>query len=163
MATVFIALGSNLGDRAANLHRALAALAPVLHVERISGLYETEPWGVTDQPWFYNLVIAGTTGRSPAALLDDLKAIERATGRRETVRYGPRLIDLDLLFYEQLVIETNRLTLPHPRLHERRFVLRPLAEIAPDLIHPRLQTSVRDLLARLRDTDRVCYLGEFSQ
>jgi 2-amino-4-hydroxy-6-hydroxymethyldihydropteridine diphosphokinase len=145
--TVYLALGSNLGDRRHNLEAAIAALPPAVRVLERSPLYETAPWGETDQPDFLNMVLKGETRLAPAALLARLKRIETDLGRLPTIRYGPRLIDLDILFYDSLVLSTPELTIPHPRLHERAFVLVPLADLAANLVHPVLGKPIRDLLA----------------
>ncbi len=147
MSIVYLALGSNLGDRAANLEAARNALAPQVALAAASGIYETDPWGYADQPAFLNQVVQAETQLDPLGLLDHLKNIEQALGRRQTFRYGPRLIDLDILLYDDLVYEDARLTIPHPRLVERAFVLVPLAELAPRLIHPLLGRQVQTLLA----------------
>ncbi|MFO3796946.1 MAG: 2-amino-4-hydroxy-6-hydroxymethyldihydropteridine diphosphokinase [Anaerolineales bacterium] len=147
MAEVFIALGTNLGDRLENLRRALECIAAKVQIVRLSSIYETSPWGYTEQPPFLNLVLSGQTELQPQPLLEFLKSCEQALGRRPTFRYGPRLIDLDILAYEDRILETPTLTLPHPHLHERAFVLVPLHEIAPNWIHPRLGKSVSELLA----------------
>lgn len=159
--TIFLALGTNLGDRPANLHAAIDALEPPVKARRESPVYETPPWGVTEQPAFLNMVVEGETVLEPAPLLDHLKRIEARLGRQPSARYGPRLIDLDLLFYDDLVLDTPPLVVPHPRLHERAFVLVPLADLAPDLRHPTLGLPVRELLAgvdttgiRLYNSDR---------
>jgi 2-amino-4-hydroxy-6-hydroxymethyldihydropteridine diphosphokinase len=129
-----LGLGANLGDPAENLRRAVAALRDAGVVfDALSSLYATPPWGVTDQPDFVNACALARTRLAPLDLLDLLKAIERALGREETRRWGPRIIDIDLLFYDDLVWRDDRLVLPHPGLLERAFVVIPLAEIAPAL------------------------------
>jgi len=144
--TVYIALGSNLGDRPANLHAALVALAPEVTVLAESRVYETPPWGYEDQPAFLNMAVRAETDLKPEALLAYLKQIEAQLGREKNIRWGPRLIDLDILFYDDLVIETPPLVVPHPRLHERGFVLVPLTDVAPEFVHPVFGKRVRELL-----------------
>jgi len=146
MKTVYLALGTNLGDRLANLRTALDTLPPQVRIRRESGIYETPPWGFTEQPAFLNMVIEAETDLRPLTLLHYLKGLEASLGREKSFRYGPRHIDLDILFYDDLLLDDELLTLPHPRLHERGFVLVPLAEIAPQYIHPRLKRSIADLL-----------------
>jgi len=146
VATLYLGLGTNLGDKAENLRNAIRALAPRITVEEVSPVYETVPLHVTDQPHFYNLALRGTTSLTPAETLSCLKGIERVLGRAEGERYGPRLIDLDLLFYDDAMLETEELTVPHPRIAERVFVLAPLADLAPDLVHPESKKSVRVML-----------------
>lgn len=155
MPTVYLALGANLGDRERNLRDALTRIASFVNLTRVSSIYETEPWGVRDQPWFLNLVCAGTTSVSPVDLLRRAKKIENEMGRAEGIRFGPRPIDIDILLYDRLIELSPALTIPHPRLHERAFVLVPLAEIAPTLVHPRLRVTIRALLAQLESTEGV--------
>ena len=142
---VYLALGTNLGDRPANLKQAIAALTPQLEVKAKSQVYETPPWGFEDQPKFLNQVIKANTYLDPEPLLKHLKRLEVALGRKESFPNGPRLIDMDILFYDDLVLEKPSLVLPHPRLHERGFVLLPLMEIAPNLVHPVHKKSVREM------------------
>lgn len=149
MSTVYLAFGANLGDRVATIRRALAMLAPAVRVTAVSPLYETPPAYLTDQPAFVNGALRAETDLAPQALLAHLKGIERALGRTASVRYGPRPIDLDILFYGDRVLAEPGLEIPHPRLAERAFVLRPLADIAPALAHPVLGRTVAALLAAL--------------
>jgi 2-amino-4-hydroxy-6-hydroxymethyldihydropteridine diphosphokinase len=151
---IFLALGTNLGDREANLRSAKELLAPKVVVEGESSIYITPPWGYADQPEFLNQVIKVQTCLGPRQLLKRLKAIEGEMGRQETFRNGPRLIDLDILFYGQRVIQKKNLCIPHPRLHERAFVLVPLCDIAPDFTHPIFNETVKSLLAQV-DTHGV--------
>ena len=142
---VYLALGTNLGDRAANLKQAIASLTPQLEVKAKSAVYETPPWGFEDQPKFLNQVIKTKTYLDPERLLKHLKRLEVALGRKESFPNGPRLIDIDILFYDDLVLNKPSLVIPHPRLHERAFVLLPLMDIAPDLVHPVTQKNVREM------------------
>ena len=155
MATVYLSLGSNLGNRAANIYGALRRLAANIQLDEISTLYETEPVGLADQPWFLNLVCRARTNLAPEALLTLAKTIEQDMGRKKTVRFGPRSIDIDILMYDDLVLSTPQLEIPHPRLHERGFVLIPLREVAPHLIHPVLQRSVSELQNRTSSAEEV--------
>jgi 2-amino-4-hydroxy-6-hydroxymethyldihydropteridine diphosphokinase len=155
--TVYLALGSNLGDRAANLRQAREALAPHFIVQVISPVYETEPAYLLDQPRFYNQVLRAATNLDPLAALHRLKSIEAGLGRTAGTRFGPRLIDLDLLLYGSAQAATPELTLPHPRLAERPFVLVPLADIAPDLTHPVSGETIASLRDRLGDTSRAIW------
>ena len=153
MTEIFLALGSNLGDRAANLEAAIAALAPDVEVLERSPVYESDPKYVTDQPPFLNMALRGRTGLDAAALLRRLKDIEAALGRKPTARYGPRVIDLDIVFYGDEIVETPDLVVPHPAMSERAFVLRPLADLAPDKRHPATGRTVRDMLDALARDD----------
>ena len=146
MTRVYLALGTNLGDRILNLTHALTLLPPAVTVLRCSPMYETPPWGYTDQPVFLNMVCEAATPLEPLDLLKRLKFLEEKMGRQESVRFGPRLIDLDILFYNDLVFQDERLEIPHPRLAERAFVLVPLADLAPDLAHPVTQQTIQELL-----------------
>lgn len=147
---VYLALGSNLGDRRANIAAALAQLAPDVRVEQVSSLYETEPAYVLDQPRFLNAVARARTTLDPQALLARLKQVEAALGRVAGARFGPRVIDLDILLYAERVIATDTLSIPHPRMAERPFVLVPLAEIAPGLVPPGWASSVAALAESVR-------------
>lgn len=152
--TVYIALGTNLGDRKTNLRAAIEAMPPDVKVVEKSHIYETPPWGYEDQPAFLNMVVKAETSLEPESLLKYLKQIEAELGREKSVRWGPRLIDLDILFYDDLVIESPPLVIPHPRLHERAFVLVPLADIAPDLVHLVFHRKIGDLMAEI-DTQGI--------
>lgn len=143
---VFIGLGSNEGDRDANLSRGVDALNSLGAVLKISSIYETEPWGYLNQNKFLNQVVMMESVLTPFKLLQGLKSIERQMGRRQTIRYGPRNIDLDILIYDNWVVDRPDLVIPHAEMHQRAFVLVPLCEIAPDLIHPRLQVPIMDLV-----------------
>lgn len=156
MSTMFLGLGSNEGDRLENLVTGLQRLAPAgLVVEAVSSLWETEPVGGPPQPPFLNGAAQLRTRLAPREVLAAIQAAERAAGRTRTLRNGPRPLDLDILLFDDAVIAETDLAIPHPRLAERRFVLAPLAEIAPDVIHPVLRRSVRALLAECADPHRA--------
>jgi 2-amino-4-hydroxy-6-hydroxymethyldihydropteridine diphosphokinase len=146
---VYLALGSNLGDRQKHLADALQYLRKALSLARVSSIYETEPVGYLDQPAFLNLVCQGTTNLSPLELLKFVKDAEVHLGREPTFRNGPRVIDIDILLYDDLCMQEEQLTIPHPRMAERAFVLVPLVEIAPDVIEPTKKRTAASLLASI--------------
>ena len=151
MAIVHLGIGSNIGDRQANCERALELLGGRgIKIKKVSSMYETRPWGLKEQPDFINMAAEAETDLSPEELLDALKGIEKEMGRKDTVKWGPRVIDLDILFYNDEIVDTQRLRIPHPFIHERDFVVVPLAEIAPDKVHPVLKKSVRQLREELK-------------
>lgn len=145
--TVYLALGSNLGDREANLQQAIAALerTPIEIVSQ-SSIYETAPMLLEDQPWFLNQVIEAKTTLFPRQLLHRTQQIEHELGRKRIIANGPRTVDIDILLYGRTVMSSPQLTIPHPRMTERRFVLEPLAELAPKLRHPLLKRTMMELL-----------------
>jgi 2-amino-4-hydroxy-6-hydroxymethyldihydropteridine diphosphokinase len=147
MKTVYLSLGSNLGDRERNLEAALEKLGSRdFCISRVSSVYETEPVETNDQRWFLNLVVEAATDLFPMQLLWRIAKVEHALGRVRTVTNGPRTIDIDILFYSRAVIHSSVLEVPHPRMAQRRFVLAPLAELAPDLRHPVTRRTVREML-----------------
>ena len=148
---VYLALGSNMGNRLSNLKAAVVNLTPQMTVKQKSSVYETPPWGFTEQDAFLNQVVKVTTYLEPEALLRHLKRMETALGRVPNFQNGPRVIDIDILFFDKMIINTPPLVVPHPRLHERAFVLVPLAEIEPDFVHPILQRPINKIL---EDVDR---------
>lgn len=153
---VFLSLGSNVGDREKNLRAAIVALPKLgVQIKNISSIYETEPVDFLDQPWFLNCVVEGETTVPPAALLKELRELERRMGSKKLIARGPRLIDLDILVYGLRTIDSPELQVPHPRMHLRRFVLAPLAEIAPNLEHPSWSGTAARLLATTNDNSAV--------
>lgn len=156
---VLLGLGANLGDPVAQLALAVELLRAHVRVERVSAVYRTQPVGHAEQPDFYNLVVAGRTALPPAELLAAAQGIEEGMGRVHSFRNAPRVIDVDLLAHGEQVMRTAALTLPHPRLHLRGFVLHPLAEIAPDWRHPVLERTARELLSSATALERVEPLG----
>ena len=156
MATVYLSLGSNVGDRDSNIRAAIAALPPVgMQVKRVSSIYETEPVDFLDQPWFLNCVVEAETDLEPHALLQALRAIETRLGNKKEFAKGPRKLDLDILLYDAETLATPDLQIPHPRMFQRRFVLAPLAEIALNLKHPSWPATAAILLVHLADPSQV--------
>jgi 2-amino-4-hydroxy-6-hydroxymethyldihydropteridine diphosphokinase len=154
-ATVYLSLGSNLGGRKAQLRAATERIAKLGRVLKVSPFYETEPVDFAEQPWFLNCVVAIETGISAPELMAAIVRIEKEMGRRRDQKKGPRSIDIDILLFDQAVIESADLTIPHPAMHHRRFVLEPLAEIAPDALHPIFQKTIRQLLRALPEGPEV--------
>jgi 2-amino-4-hydroxy-6-hydroxymethyldihydropteridine diphosphokinase len=153
MPNCFLSLGANLGDRKAVLDSALHAISDVCgQLVSVSHVYETAPWGVIDQPLYLNIAILVQTNLNANLLLEKCQIIENSFGRERTERWGSRTLDIDILFYDDLVMDTEFLTVPHPRLAERKFVLVPLVEIAPDFVHPILGVSIVTLLDSCNDT-----------
>ncbi len=172
--TAYLGLGTNLGERRKNLERAAELLfrspseplnhgrsEPVSNLQplRSSSVYETAPWGYANQPDFLNCVLEVETGLTPEQLLDITQAVEREMGREWSLRYGPRVIDVDILFYGAIIIEQANLQIPHPRLHQRAFVLAPLAELAPELTHPMLGLTVREMMPEVDSKSGVKLWG----
>jgi len=154
--TIYLGLGSNLGDRAANLEQAIAGLAGAgVQTVKRSSLYATEPLGFGPQNWFLNCVVEAVTELLPRQLLRATQRVEREMGRRRVVRNGPRIVDIDILFYGATVVSMPDLEIPHPRIGERRFVLMPLREIAQSLRHPTLRATIAELLAATPDRSEV--------
>ncbi len=151
--TIYLGLGTNLGDRQHNLSAAVKGLAPKVTVTAQSKVYETPAWGYEDQPAFLNAAVKAETELHPEELLAFLKELEVKLGRTATFRWGPRLIDIDILFYDDLVAESPTLVVPHPHLQERAFVLLPLLDIAPDMLHPVIGKTVRQMLETLGTGD----------
>lgn len=155
---VYLALGSNMGNRLANLKEAISSLAPQMEVKARSAVYETDPWGFEDQEKFLNQAVRVETYLKPEPLLKHLKRLEVALGRKESFPNGPRLIDIDILFYDDLVMYSPALNIPHAHLHERAFVLVPLMDIASDFIHPVKKKTIREL-ALFADVSGIVKFG----
>jgi len=146
----YIGIGSNLGDKEKNIKKSIDLLKEKCRILKVSSLYETEPVGYTNQDCFLNCVVEIDTELKPEELLKFSQSIEKILGRIKTIKYGPRTIDLDILFYGNYIIKTKNLIIPHPRLHKRLFVLEPLNELCPELVHPVLKKSVEELKANLK-------------
>ena len=149
---IFLSLGTNLGERRMNLQQAISAMADSVDVTDVSRLYQTAPWGLEDQPDFLNICLAGFSELSPPDLLIALKDVEGALGRKPGVRWGPRLIDIDIIFYDEIVYQADDLMIPHKHVAERAFVLVPLADIAPAYRHPIIGMTVTDMLAQVDES-----------
>ena len=162
MTTAYLGLGSNLGDRENNLRMAVSLFRQQVSLLALSSVYETEPWGYIPQPTFLNLVCAVETSLSPQGLLALAQGVERDLGRVSTFRYGPRTMDVDILLYGDEVIETPDIQIPHPLFSERAFVLVPLVEIAPSLVHPALGKSIAKLFKEVSGKEKVVMLGPLS-
>ena len=156
----YISVGSNIGDKLANCKQGIEALTETGHSRILaqSHFYDTEPVDYADQDWFINAVVKLETARDPFQLLDQIEFIQHTAGREKNpVRFGPRILDLDIILYDDRIINSERLVVPHPRMHARRFVLQPICDINPDIIHPVLRKEMRFLLERLRDETQKVY------
>ena len=152
--SIYLSLGTNIGDREDNLKRAFSGLEEIMTLNSISAVYETAPWGpVQDQPSFFNLCASGQTDLSPHDFLDSVKELEKTIGRLDGLRWGPRLIDIDLLFYEDVQLVSDKLIIPHKEVTGRAFVLVPLCEIAPELQHPETGQSIQELMGQLPEKE----------
>jgi 2-amino-4-hydroxy-6-hydroxymethyldihydropteridine diphosphokinase len=154
--TVYLGLGANLGDRVASLQAAVNGMRASITIDDVSSVWDTAPQLVTDQPRFLNAALVGTTALDPFGLLRALKRLEAELGRRPNRRYGPRAIDIDVLLYDEWQVDSQELTIPHPMLAQRAFVLAPLAEIAPNFRHPHLRRTISELLASVAAQDIRC-------
>jgi len=162
LATVYVSLGSNLGDRLQYLKGAIGRIeeAEKISIKKLSAVYETQPVGYENQGWFLNLVLEVETSLDPLSLLDHLLSIEDQLGRKREEKWGPRSIDVDILLYNNQVVDSERLTIPHPRMHKRKFVLILLAQIAPQLLHPLLKKSMSELIENCEDKSVVKLYSE---
>jgi len=157
---VYLGLGSNLGNRLTNLKNAVSNLTPQMKVKKKSPVYETPPWGDTEQPMFLNMCVKVETYMDPENLLRHLKRLEVALGRVPNHKNGPRLIDIDILFYDDIAFNMPSIIIPHPRVHERGFVLVPLNDIAPDLVHPEFRKTVKEMMLMVGRKDISVYEGK---
>ncbi len=163
MSEALLGLGSNVGDPQSNLREAVERLDRDCRVERVSSLYRTEPVGYVEQEWFLNCALRASTALDPAALLERIAAVEHELGRQREILNGPRTIDIDILLIDDYVVEERGLTVPHPRMHLRRFVLAPAVEIAAEWVHPILRRTLGTLLEDLHDESRVELYSTASQ
>lgn len=162
MSYIYLSLGSNLGNRQENIKKALEAIAHTIgNIKKISGFYETEPWGKKNQPWFLNCCSEIETILSHQELLEKCQNIEKIMGRTKKGKWGPRVIDIDILFYGDKSSKTAKLTIPHPRIRNRRFVLKPLHEIAPNFIHFLFKKTIKELLKECSDRSIVRLFHEY--
>ena len=159
--TVYLGLGSNLGNRLANLKNAVSNLTPQMVIKKKSPVYETPPWGEDpNQPMFLNMTVKVETYMTPEKLLAHLKRLETVLGREPSHKHGPRLIDIDILFYDNIALSAPPLVVPHPHLHERGFVLVPLNDIAPDYVHPEFRKTVKEMMFMVSRKDITVYEGK---
>ena len=161
--SVFIGIGSNVGDATDNCIKAVKEIGLIKgnRIVKVSSLYMTEPISHIKQDWFINCVVKIETDLTPYSLLSDLQKVEKRLGRKRDIRHGPRTIDLDILIFNSLIIDDNKLKIPHPRMHERRFVLEPLSEIDENLIHPVIKKSIKSLLNEIGIVQRVELLRSY--
>jgi 2-amino-4-hydroxy-6-hydroxymethyldihydropteridine diphosphokinase len=155
MPVVYLGLGSNMGDKEANIAQALRHISDICKVKKKSHLYHTEPVGNTKQDWFLNCVVEIETEIDPKHLLSSFKSIERTLGRTKITKNGPRTIDIDILFYGNRIVKTKNLVIPHPLLQERLFVLRPMMDLDPSFVHPVLKKSIQELYKNHPDNEKV--------
>ncbi len=155
MHTIYVALGANIGNKKETIEKAITLLKEKVHVQKSAPIYETKPWGYIAQDNFLNTALKGTTKLSPQDLLVFIKNIEKKLGRIKRFKNGPREIDIDILFYDDIIHKNKDLQIPHPRIAERNFVLQPLQDINPELIHPMLQKSIRQLLQALPESSDI--------
>ncbi len=155
MDRVYLGFGSNLGNKLSNIKKAIKFIKKASKIKKISPIYRTEPVGYKKQDWFLNCVVEAETGLHPLKLLSFLKSIEKKLKRKKTVKNGPRTIDIDILFYGDKIVKTEKLEIPHPRMHKRLFVLEPLSKLNCDLIHPKLKKSIKELRKNLKSKNKV--------
>ena len=155
MTKVYLGLGSNVGDKLSNIKKAINHIKKTLKIKKISPVYKTEPVGYKKQDWFLNCSVEAETDKKPLALLNFLKSIEKKLKRKETFKFGPRTIDIDILFYDDKIIKSKKLIIPHPRLHKRFFVLEPLGKINPNFTHPKYKKTIMELKNKLKYRNTV--------